>query len=98
MGADVVPAAVSSMSWRARRWTFQDESEIDMRTLSSAEAATVGGGTGDFGEAAAAAIASAVGIANLRRALHDAEEARAVCEESWCGAVTLRSLGEVFLA
>ncbi len=69
-----------------------------MRTLSSAEAATVGGGTGDFGEATAAATAMAVGIANLRRALHDAEEASVVCEGNWCAVAAPRPLGESFFA
>ena len=41
----MAPAAVSSMSGEPSL-DFQDESEIDMRTLSHAEAATVSGGTG----------------------------------------------------
>ncbi len=67
-----------------------------MRTLSSVEAATVGGGTG--GDIDAGALPMVMGFELLFQALRDAAETPPVCETEWCGEVTLRSLGEVFLA
>lgn len=69
-----------------------------MRTLSSAEAATVGGGTGGYVEAVALATTVAAAIEGLFRALHDAEETGVLCEEGWCVAATPKPLAVSFLA